>query len=54
MNKKAARKVPTLIDPTEVKIRKRYAPGVRIIKSEKDKKGKHKKDLRLEVENECE
>lgn len=38
------------IDLKDVKIRKRIAPGVRVIKSALEKEDKHKKDLRLEVE----
>jgi len=50
MNKKATRKVPTTIDPNDIKTRKRHAPGVRIIKSDKDKERKHKEDLLALIE----
>jgi len=36
------------IYPGDVKIRKRHAPGVRVIKSAKDKECKHKEDYMQE------
>ena len=50
---KRARKPPPkdmTIHPEDVKIRKRIAPGVRIIKSDKDKERKHKKNFLEELE----
>ena len=43
-------KTPVVIDPRDIKVRKRIAPGVRIIKSEKDKERKHKKDFLEEAD----
>lgn len=40
-----------IIDGESVKIRKRFAPGVRVIKSDKDKERKHKRDF-LDIEDE--
>jgi len=34
-----------IIHPGDVKIRKRHAPGVRVIKSDKDKERKHKENF---------
>ena len=38
------KKVPDHIDTKDIKVRKRIAPGVRIIKSAKDKERKHKQN----------
>lgn len=50
MSKKTTKKTPDSIDPKSIKVRKRIAPGVRIIKSAKDKERKHKKNYIEEVD----
>ena len=42
---KKPKKVPDFIDPRTVKVRHRYAPGVRVHKSKKEKENKHKKNF---------
>lgn len=54
MSKKLETNFRLEIDPKEIKTRKRHAPGVRIIKSDKDKERKHKKNLLEEVDNHSE
>lgn len=39
------KKNTVVIKAEDIKVRHRYAPGVRVIKSDKDKENKHKKNF---------
>ena len=51
MSKRKKHHGSLVIDPRTVKIRKRIAPGTRVIKSAKDKERKHKQDFLADMED---
>jgi len=50
MSKHKNKKEVLVFNTKDIKVRKRFAPGVRVFKSDKDKEHKHKPDYLSDLE----